>query len=210
MNQIADKTDFKKTDPGYKAKRGEFSLIELPEKQYLMIDGDSGPGSADFAAAIETLYPVAYALKFRSKKELGRDYVVPPLQALWWAEDMSVFTTGFDQSQWLWTAMILTPDWITPDLFEETLADVAAKKSPPKLDGLRLAPLNEGLCVQILHVGPFSDEGPDSRRRCTTSSFPEQGLALTGKHHEIYFSDFRKVAPEKLRTILRQPVVRQG
>ena len=203
------KTDFKKTDPGYKAKRGTFSLIEVPEKKYLMIDGDGGPGSADFAAAIESLYPVAYALKFRSKQELSKDYVVPPLQALWWAEDMSVFTTGFDQSQWLWTAMILTPDWITEDLFEEAVVDVAAKKSPPKLDSLRLASLNEGLCVQTLHIGPFSDEAP-ILAAMHNDFIPEQGLALTGKHHEIYFSDFRKVAPEKLRTILRQPVIRQG
>ena len=98
------KIDFKKTLPSYKARRGRFDVVEVPALQYLAIDGVGGPGSQDFADAIATLYPVAYTLKFISKNELDKDYVVPPLEAQWWAEDWSVFTTKFDKSKWDWSA----------------------------------------------------------------------------------------------------------
>ncbi len=199
------KIDFKKNLSSYKAKKGQFSVIEVPKLSYLMIDGANGPASRDFSAAIETLYPVAYNLKFMSKQTLERDYVVPPLEALWWADDMSVFTTKFDKSQWLWSAMIMTPDWISAAMVDTAIAQVATKKSPPSLDKLRLEHLTEATCVQTLHVGPYDNEGP-TLATMHESFIPEHGFAMVGKRHEIYFNDFRKVAPEKLRTILRQPV----
>lgn len=199
------KTDFKKIYPSYKAKASRFEVVDIPKRQYLMISGDGGPSSKDFAQAIQTLYPVAYTLKFASKIELNKDYVVPPLEALWWAEDWQVFTTKFDQSQWLWTAMILTPDWITDDLFDAAIQKVAAKPNPIDLSKLRLETLHEGRCVQTLHIGAFSDEGP-LLKEMHEVYIPQNGLKMRGKHHEIYFNDFRKTAPEKLRTILRQPV----
>ena len=199
------KIDFKKTIAAYKAKREHFSIIDVPAMQYLMIDGHEGPASPEFAAAIEALYPVAYKLKFMSKQGLGKDYVVPPLEALWWAEDMEVFTTKFDKSQWQWTAMIMTPDWIDDAMFEAAVDEVTAKKGLESLSQLRLAELAEGVCVQTLHIGSYADEGP-VLQAMHHQFIPENGLQMTGKHHEIYFSDFRKVAPEKLRTILRQPV----
>lgn len=173
--------------------------------QYLMIDGRNGPGSSDFTAAIEALYPVAYKIKFMSKLALGKDYVVPPLEGLWWAEDMSVFTTNFDQTKWQWTAMIMAPEWINEAMFKAAIEEVTAKKNPRSLNKLRLAKLSEGTSVQTLFVGSYTDEGP-TLRTMHHQFIPENGFQMRGKHHEIYLNDFRKVVPEKLRTILRQPV----
>lgn len=208
------KTDFKKTFPAYKAKKEKFEFLDVPPMNYLMVDGGGGPASEDFAAAIEALYPLAYALKFFSKQELQNDYVVPPLEALWWADDMSVFTTRFDQTLWDWTAMILLPDWIPAESVEvvrervkqKAAAKAGSKKLPRSLDLVRLERLEEGRCLQTLHLGPYSSEGP-VLKRMHEQLIPEGGYGMTGKHHEIYFNDFRKVAPEKLRTILRQPVL---
>lgn len=205
---MTEKVDFKKTLDGYQAKRGEFRVVEMPELQYLMIDGHGDPNtSTEFSTALETLYPVAYKLKFASKKELGRDYVVPPPEALWWAEGMAAFTTERDKSRWEWTLLLMVPDWITRELFGEVVELVRAKNPPSKLGELRLEALAEGLCVQTLHIGSFDDEGP-VLAELHNEFIPAHGLEMTGKHHEIYLSDFRRVAPEKLRTILRQPVMR--
>ena len=206
---MTEKVDFKKTLDGYQAKRGEFRIVEMPELQYLMIDGHGDPNtSTEFSTALETLYPVAYKLKFASKKELGRDYVVPPPEALWWAEGMAAFTTERDKSRWEWTLLLMVPDWITRELFGEVVELVGAKNPPSKLGELRLEALAEGLCVQTLHIGSFDDEGP-VLAELHNEFIPAHGLEMTGKHHEIYLSDFRRVAPEKLRTILRQPVMRR-
>jgi len=199
------KTDLVKTLDAYRAKQGEFRLVEVPPQRYLMIDGHGDPNTAPaYADAIATLYPVAYALKFASKLQLDRDYVVPPLEALWWADDPAAFTSARDKSQWDWTAMMLVPEWITDDLAEAALAKAAAKKAPA-LDLLRLATLAEGTCVQTLHIGSYDDEAP-VLARLHDEIIPERGLRMTGRHHEVYFSDARRTAPEKLRTLLRQPV----
>ena len=202
-----EKVDLKKTIESYKAKKNAFQIVEVPPLSYLMIDGVNGPDSEEFAQAISTLYPVAYKLKFMSKLDLEKDYVVPPLEALWWADDMSAFTTNYDKSQWLWTAMIMTPEWITHDMVNQAI-DATRKKPTTEsrlLDALQYRELHEGLSVQTLHVGPFTDEGP-ILQDMHDAFIPDNGYAMTGKHHEIYFSDFRKAAPEKLRTLLRQPV----
>jgi len=205
---MAAKVDFKKTLPGYKARQGKFQIIDLPVTNYLMIDGHKGPASAEFAQAIEALYPVAYGLKFLSKQTLDKDYVVPPLEALWWADNWAVFTKEFDQSQWDWSVMIMVPPWITSDMYDAVVALVREKKNPPSLERLSCVELDEGQCVQTLHKGPFSEEGA-VLQEMHESFIPDQGLKMQGKHHEIYFNDFRKTAPEKLRTLLRQPVGQQ-
>ena len=199
------KVDLKKTVASYKAKRGHFTMVNVPTMRYLMIDGHQGPASAEFTSAIEALYPVAYKLKFMSKLSLEKDYVVPPLEALWWAEDMEVFTTKFDQSKWDWTAMIMVPEWITGEMFHDAMQDVQAKKDLQSLDKLQFEELTENTCVQTLHIGPYAEEGP-VLADMHNQFIPANGLKMQGKHHEIYFNDFRKVSPEKLRTILRQPV----
>ncbi|AGZ42749.1 GyrI-like domain-containing protein [Actinoplanes friuliensis] len=197
---MAPKTDFKKTLDSYAATRGKFRVVEVPERQYLMVDGRGDPNtSPEFGAAIEALYPVAYKVKFASKNELGRDYVVPPLEGLWWADDMDAFTDRRDKAQWEWTLLLMVPDWI-----DSSMVDAAVAKAGPKQD-VRLETLSEGRCVQTLHVGSF-DEEADVLRRMHDEVIPAQGLTMAGKHHEIYLSDFRRVEPAKLRTILRQPV----
>jgi hypothetical protein len=202
----AGKIDLTKTLDSYRAKRGEFRILDVPDRQYLMIDGHGDPNTSPvYTEALAALYPVAYKLKFASKRELDRDYVVPPLEGLWTADDLDAFTTARDKSQWDWTMMILVPDWIDAELVDAAVAQAGAKNPPARLDDVRLQSLVEGRCVQTLHVGPFDDEAP-VLDRMHRHFIPSQGLRLSGTHHEIYFGDFRRVAPEKLRTILRQPV----
>jgi len=200
------KVDLKRSLDGYQARRGVFRVVEVPAQRFLMIDGHGDPNtSAEYAAALETLYPVAYAVKFASKADFGRDYVVPPLEALWWADDMAAFTTHRDKSRWSWTAMLLVPDWIDEEMIDTVVDQVSVKKAPPAIDRLRHAVLDEGTCVQTLHVGSYDDEGPvlDQMHR---EIIPDAGFVMTGHHHEIYLGDPRRTAPARLRTILRQPV----
>lgn len=200
------KTDLKKCVAAYTARRGRFDLVPVPAMPFLMIDGHGDPNtSAAYGDAIRTLYPVAYGLKFLSKNELGRDYVVMPLEALWWSDDMSSFTTARDKSRWDWTAMIALPNWTEPDHLDAVRRTVEQKGGAPALDALRLQTLDEGLAVQTLHVGPYDEEGP-VLQTMHEDVIPGRDLRLTGKHHEVYLSDPRRAAPERLRTILRQPV----
>lgn len=203
---MPDKVDFKRTLDHYRAKAGEFRLVEVPATRYLMVDGQGDPNTApEYEQALQALYPVAYKLKFASKRELGRDYVVPPLEGLWWADDMAAFTTRRNKDEWRWTMMLMVPDWLGQEMVEAAVTAAGAKDPPTRLADVRLGELTEGLCVQTLHLGSFDAEGP-VLERMHHGFIPQNALRLTGRHHEIYFSDPRKVAPEKLRTILRQPV----
>ena len=199
------KIDFRKELDCYRAKPGVPQLVEVPELAYLMIDGHGDPNTSAFGAAVEAVYPVAYKLKFASKQKLNRDYVVMPLEGLWWAEDMSTFSTGRDKSRWSWTLMTMVPDWIDVALFTTAVEQVAAKNRPGRLSDVRLETLQEGECVQALHIGSFDDEGP-LLEKMHREFVPGHGLEMVGRHHEIYLSDFRTVEPAKRRTILRQPV----
>lgn len=201
-----DKVDFKKTLDSYRASAGHLRIIDVPEMRYLMIDGHGDPNvSPAYAEALESLYPVAYTMKFASKQDLGRDYVVPPLEGLWWADDMAAFTTARDKSRWEWTMMLMVPNWVDPAMFSAAVEKVGARRPPPRLDAVRLEWLTEGQCVQTMHLGSFDDEA-DVVAQMHDEFIPSHRLRLAGKHHEIYLSDVRKVAPEQLRTILRQPV----
>lgn len=203
---VSDKIDFKRTIASYRAKHGVFEIFDVPDLQYLMVDGHGDPNTSPaYPAALGALYPVAYKLKFASKRDLGRDYVVPPLEGLWWADDMSAFTAARDKSRWDWTLMLLTPDWIDQTMFEAAVDQVRTSSSPAGLDEVRLSVLSEGRCVQTLHIGSFDDEAP-VLKQMHEQFIPEHGLHMVGKHHEVYLSDLRKVEPAKLRTILRQPV----
>ena len=200
------KVDFLKTLDSYRARRGEFRVLDVPPLRYLMIDGHGDPNVApEYTEALAALYPVAYRLKFASKRELDRDYKVPPLEALWWASDMAAFTAARDKSAWDWTVMLLVPDWITPALFEAAVASAATRRLSPALDRVRLETLDEGRCVQTLHVGSYDDEAP-VLAELHDVFIPAAGLRMTGRHHEVYLSDPRRVEPSRLRTILRQPV----
>ncbi|AHW65357.1 hypothetical protein CGLY_14605 [Corynebacterium glyciniphilum AJ 3170] len=200
------KIDLKKSLDSYRAPRGTFRIVDVPPLRYIMIDGHGDPNTSPaYASALEAIYPVAYAMKFASKRELGRDYVVPPLEGLWWAEDMSTFTTHRDKSRWNWTMMIMVPDWVGSDMVNAAVNQVKKKSSPARLGDVRLAELSEGLCVQTLHIGSFDDESA-VLEQMHHNFIPDNALQLSGTHHEIYFSDPRKTGPEKLRTLLRQPV----
>ncbi|MCJ0979455.1 GyrI-like domain-containing protein [Rhodococcus sp. ARC_M12] len=200
------KVDFKKTLDAYSARHNTFRTLVVPPLTYLMIDGHGDPNTApEYAEAIGALYPVAYALKFASKNNLERDYVVPPLEALWWAENMTSFTTERDKSEWNWTAMIMVPDWIDRPMFEAAMATAASKSNSDASSRVRLETLDEGLCVQTLHIGSYDDEA-SVLDELHHRFIPSSGLTMTGRHHEIYLSDPRRVEPAKLRTILRQPV----
>lgn len=205
------KVDFKKELKHlYRPSAKDFQVVDVPPMNFLMIDGHGDPNTdQSYAEAVEALYGVAYKLKFASKKETGRDYVVPPLEGLWWAENMDTFTVSRDKSAWDWTMMIMTPDWLSQSMFAEAVEVVGRSKALPALVKIRLEPYHEGLSVQILHIGSFDDEGP-TISRLHQEYMPQNGLQENGKHHEIYLSDPRKVAPEKLKTILRQPVKRQS
>jgi hypothetical protein len=201
------KTDFKKELQhlyGPSVKR--FEVVDVPPMRFLMVDGHGDPNTADeYREAVEALYAVAYRVKFISKKETDRDYVVPPLEGLWWAEDMATFGEARDKSAWDWTMMIMTPDWVTREIVEQALSEVASSKELPALSKVRWEEYAEGLAVQILHVGSYDDEGP-TLARMHSEWIPGKGYVENGKHHEIYLSDPRRVPPEKLRTVLRQPI----
>ena len=189
----------------YQPSAKKFQVVDVPPMNFLMIDGHGDPNTAQaYQDAVEALYGVAYKLKFMSKKEEGKDYIVPPLEGLWWAGDVETFTTQRDKSAWDWTMMILQPEWITHAMVEEAVKQVEKAKALPALPKLRLGTYHEGLAVQIMHIGSYDDEGPTI---ASMHAFAlENGYELAGKHHEIYLSDPRRVAPQKLKTVLRQPI----
>lgn len=201
-----DKYDIKKAHRTlYSPSSKDFTLVDVPELRYIAVDGTGDPNtSTEYASAVEALYGVAYTLKFASKKTLGKDFTVGPLEGLWRADDPSVFTARHKQS-WEWTMMISLPDWITEDMVRSAVDTVAKKKANDALGKVRPHTLTEGRCVQILHIGPYDDETA-TLDRLHNHYLPDNGLTFNGDHHEIYLSDARRTAPAKLKTILRQPV----
>lgn len=202
------KIDFKKELKGLysNVSAKEFSIVDVPPLNYLMIDGQGYPGtSQEYQDAMQTLYPLSYTLKFMIKKK-GKDYVVMPLEGLWWAKDMEVFTDAFMErkNEWLWTSMIMQPDFITQDIVNKAMEELKRKKDPPALSKVRFETYTEGLSAQILYFGPYSEEGPTIERM--HNFIRDQGHELRGKHHEIYLSDPRRTKPERLKTIIRQPI----
>lgn len=200
-----EKIDFRKSFPNlYRPPAGRFVPVDVPAMQFVKVDGKGDPNTAPaYRQAIEWLYAVSYAMKFAARVAKGKDYVVPPLEGLWWADDPADFVAR-RKERWRWTMMIMAPDFIDRPLFE-----AAVEKSGKKLgvapESLRLERLDEGTVLQTLHVGSYDDEGP-TLARLHDEEMPSRGLAFAGPHHEIYLSDARKTAPAKLRTILRQPV----
>ena len=208
MKIIPAKIDFKKTQKElYQPKAKEVVIVEVPEMQFLMIDGMGSPGdSKEYQEALATIYPVAFKTKFLSKAK-GKDYVVPPLEGLWWADDMNDYRSGV-RDKWKWTMMIMQPDWISKQMIEEAI-EITRKNKPELselLNKLRLESYIEGKSAQIMHLGPFSEEGPTIDK---VHVFIEESGGnfdgLTHKHHEIYLSDPRRAKPENMKTVIRQP-----
>jgi len=202
------KIDFKKEMKHlYRPSAKQFEVVIVPEMNFLMIDGHGDPNTAQtYKEAVEALYAIAFKLKFLSKKGLGKDYVIPPLEGLWWAEDMDAFVAG-KKDDWDWTMMIMQPEWITSEMFDEVFALVKKAKNPPALSKMGMHNYDEGLSIQIMHLGSYDDEAP-TLDKMHSEFIPKNNYTLSGKHHEIYLSDPRKVQPEKLKTVLRQPVRR--
>jgi hypothetical protein len=189
----------------YSPSAKEPAIVDVPPLNFLMVDGAGDPNSApEFAEAMGALYTVAYTLKFRLKKaDPPVEYVVMPPEGLWWAEDMSEFALD-RKDAWQWTLMIAQPEDVTEALVAEAVAEAARKKELPGLPNLRLDRFHEGLSAQIMHLGPYAAEAPTISR--LHDFIRESGHTLRGKHHEIYLSDPRRAAPEKLRTVIRQPI----
>jgi hypothetical protein len=190
----------------YRPSRKAFEIVDVPPLNFLMVDGAGDPNTAkSYQEALETLYAVAYTLKFMSKADPGIDFTVMPLEGLWWADDMDAFSSDMsDKDRWLWTAMILQPDHISSEMVAQSVEQVRTKKNPTGLDRLRFAEYEEGLSVQILYLGAYADEGPTIAAMHQHAI--DQGYRLRGKHHEIYLGDPRRTAPEKLKTVIRQPI----
>jgi hypothetical protein len=188
----------------YQPSAAEVELVRVPKFNYLMIDGEGDPNtSQSFQEAMQSLYTLAYTLKFMIKKEKSVDYPVMALDGLWWMDDMSQFTAE-NKAAWKWTLMILQPPVVTKSVFSKAQRQAIEKKGFAALAKVRLEPYTEGLSVQIMHIGPYSEEGPTIQKLHAAAR--ERGCELRGKHHEIYLGDPRKSKPEKLKTVIRQPI----
>jgi hypothetical protein len=199
------KLDFKKQFKElYRPPAKAVVRVEVPPLSYLMVDGQGDPNTSPaYPGAVEALFAVAYAIKFAvTRGPSGTDYGVMPLEGLWWADDMSQFSAG-KKSEWKWTMMIMQPPMVTPELMEKTITEVRRKKDLPALDELRFEVLDEGVCAQTMHLGPFSEEGATIER---VHQFVRTHGTPRGRHHEIYLSDIRRADPQAWRTVIRQPM----
>jgi hypothetical protein len=200
------KIDFKRQFKElYSARVGTPAVVDVPELSFLMVDGTGDPNSAgEYREAVEALFSVSYRVKFAVKRGPdGMDYGVMPLEGLWWSNDLPAFSLE-DKSSWRWTAMIMQPDLVTDDLVHRSIVEASEKKPLPAASKLRFDRFREGLAAQVLHVGPYSAEGPTVER--LHAFIAEAGLSRRDKHHEIYLSDPSRADPAKLKTVVRQPV----
>ena len=198
------KIDYKKELKDlYRPSAKKVVEINVPKMNFLMIDGKGAPGSIDHKNAIEALYSVAYTLKFTVKREQEIDYSVPPLEGLWWAEDLSDYVKD-NRENWEWRMMIMQPEFVSKSLYKKAISQVEEKKKLIALDEIQFEAFREGRSAQTLHIGPFSEEGPTIER--VHSFILEGGKKIIGKHHEIYLNDYRRTKPENLKTVIRQPM----
>jgi hypothetical protein len=202
--------------PLYHVRRGAVDFVDVPELGYLAVDGTGAPEDGDFAAALQALYGVSYAAHFLLKKERGEATHVGPLEALWWVDDperqalVEAVAAGtasadeMDRHQWHWRAMILQPSTVDGEIVERAVAQTRAKRDSAALERLRFIRWAEGRCAQTIHIGPYSQETPTIVR--LHRAIAAAGCRPRGRHHEIYLSDPRRTTPDRLRTILRQPI----
>lgn len=196
----------------YNPSRKDASIVDVPSMGFLMIDGSGDPNtSQDYQDALQVLYSLSFTLKFMVKKQQGIDYTVMALEGLWWMNEMGNrfgeldFTA--DKNRWSWTMMMMQPDFITAEWVQQACAEVARKSNPPALAKVRFESFAEGKAAQIMHIGPYSAEKPTIEK--LHHFIAEQGYVPVGKHHEIYLGDPRRAAPDKLKTIIRQPIAKK-
>lgn len=199
--------DLKRVDRAWYTAGAQPSIVELPPLGYLMVDGQGDPNTAAaYREAVETLYPVAYGIRKAIIAATGDRYTVLPLQGLWWTPDMTDFTTA-DKDAWHWTLLIRQLPPVTADLAAEVIAATALAKGLPAGGRIRFDVLGEGTAAQVMHQGPYADEGPTIA--ALHRFIADSGCVKAGRHHEVYLSDRRRVAPQKLRTIIRQSITRR-
>ncbi|MFX1236929.1 MAG: GyrI-like domain-containing protein [Promethearchaeota archaeon] len=205
---MAAKVDFKKSMKKiFQPKANEVVVVDVPKMAYLIIDGQGSPGECqEYIDAMAALYSVSYKVKFMSKAQ-GKDYVVPPSEGLWWADDMKDFVQS-NRDKWKWTMMIMQPDWMTEDQIK--VAIEATREKKPKLsetlDKLYIKSFTEGKAAQIMHIGPYSEEHSTIEK--LHAYIKEIGGTFDGlkqKHHEIYISNPNRAKPETMKTVIRQP-----
>jgi hypothetical protein len=182
----------------------EFTLVDVPEIRFAVVDGEGDPEGNDSANAAKWLYAVVHVVKPLVKQRMGRSFVEPPLECLCWADDPKDFLDG-NKDRWKWRMMVPFVDWISREQFEDVVSQVEGKRGPrPRT--LRLEHLHEGKSVQIMHVGDYRGIGAVCRR-LFHEYLPANGLRLNGYYHEIYLNDPKRTAPKKRKTVIRQPVV---
>ena len=194
--------DRRRLEELYLPSADDFVLVDVPDLQFVMIDGEGDPGGEAFAQATRWLFAVIYPMKRVAKERMGKSFVEPPLEGLWWADDMNDFIAG-NRDKLKWRLMIVTADWVDEEMFDQAMAKASARLGEPP-SSLRLERFTEGLSVQIMHIGPNSEEVA-TIGRLHHEFLPEHDLVPRGHHHEIYLNDPNRVAPEKLKTVLRQP-----
>lgn len=189
----------------YQPPAGDFTEVDVPEIAYLAIDGHGDPNTAPaYPMAVESLYTAAYSIRAALKARTGQVFTVGPLEGLWSSANPTDFVTG-TKSSWDWTMMIALPDEVTAGDVTAGLQTATRKKPQLPVDRIRRVVLTEGQCLQILHVGSYDDEAP-TLARLHHQVMPERGVTWNGRHHEIYLGDPRRTPPDKLKTVLRQPV----
>jgi hypothetical protein len=211
-NKVMNLIDFKTTEKDLYQPKTTPSIIDVPEIIFIAVDGKGDPNtSVEYAAAVDLLYGLSYAIKMGNKGVLA--YVVPPLEGFWSVADdfKGGGATVSDKGKFVWTMLIRQPDFVTTEVFENAKSALSKKKPNLDISKARLEAINEGLCVQVMHIGSYDDEpatvamlnGFATRNGCTID------INDARRHHEIYLSDPRKVAPEKLKTVLRHPMKRK-
>ena len=197
-----EKTDLVKQDKEYYSAKKKPEVREFKKLNFLEISGKGEPAGIEFTKAVEAIYPLAYGIK-KIYKLQEMDFAIPKLEGLWWV-DSEKNALEVPRSEWHWKLLIRMPDFVTSDNFEQAQEDVMKKKGIGKINEIQFKKITEGKCIQIMHIGPYSTE-PETinqmKEFITQNGFIENGL-----HHEIYLSDPRKTEPEKMKTILRQPI----
>src|SRR3990172_9623 len=182
----------------------DFVFVDVPDMQFVMIDGEGSEDGEQFKQGMKWLFAAIYPLKRIAKERMGKDFVEAPLEVLWWADDVNDFIAR-NKDKWKWRLMIVTADWVNQDMFEQALA-TGSERLGEAPASLRLGRYVEGRSVQITHIGPENEEAAAVARRLYDEFLPGHNLVPNGHFHEIYLSDPSRVAPEKMRTVLRQPV----
>lgn len=204
-SDIITKIDFKKEFKEiYAQSKNKISFVDVPPLNYLSIEGKGDPNtSEEYQSSIEALMSVSFKTKFIMKKEFKKDYVVMPLEGLWYVNDSEEFSIE-DKSNWKWTSLIMQPDFVKIEHINQAIEEVKTKKDLNSIDKIKFITLKEGLSAQILHIGPFSEEVSTIEK--LHEEIKKENYSSNGLHHEIYLSDIRRSKPEKLKTIIRQPI----